>query len=72
MDKQEFPAVYQDDLLGVLEKVGLAEALNKGDLRCAFCDKVLSKDNIGAIFFDEKIKLSCDEEKCTKLIKPQE
>lgn len=42
-------AVFDDDLWGILESLGLLEALDAGELTCAKTGVRLSRENLGGI-----------------------
>ncbi len=58
-------AVHDDDLQAVLEALGLARAFAKGELRCKFCDDVMTWENLHSLFPEGgAIKLVCDKPEC--------
>ncbi len=62
-------AVHDDDLQAVLDKLGLATAFGKGELRCKFCGDVMTWDNLHSLFPDGgSIKLVCDKPECAKAL----
>jgi hypothetical protein len=62
-------AVHDDDLQAVLEKLGLASAFARGELRCKFCDDVVTWENLQSLFPDGgTIKLVCDKAACSKAL----
>ena len=61
-------AVHDDDLRAVLEKLGLAPAFDRGDLRCQFCREPVTWDNLHSLMPDGRgsIGAVCDKPSCTK------
>jgi hypothetical protein len=67
-------AVHDDDLPKLLEKLELLNKFNAGKLNCAFCDDVITKDNLHSIFADSgALKFACSKPACvTALIEKLE
>lgn len=63
-------AVHDDDLMGVLEELGVAKDFTHGKLRCAFCGDTITWHNLHSLFPDSgAVKFSCDKPECVnKLI----
>lgn len=62
----EIGAVYEDDLPAFLTSLEIAESFYKDELRCYFCGKPVTTDNLGSIFpKDNDIKVSCSSFYCT-------
>jgi hypothetical protein len=59
-------AVHDADLVRVLRRLGLYDALAGGRLRCAICGRPLSLDNLGGIYRDGNgdVKLVCNRMEC--------
>lgn len=58
-------AVHDDDLVGLLEKLDLKEQFDRGELRCRFCEDVISWDNLHALFPESgTIRVVCDKKDC--------
>jgi len=54
-----------DDMPGILKKLGMFEDAEAGRLRCYFCGKPVSLQNIGGIFKHEgQIRVVCNNIKC--------
>jgi len=54
-----------DDMPGILKKLGMFEDAEAGRLRCHFCGKPVSLQNIGDIFKHEgQIRVVCNNIKC--------
>ena len=63
--KSKIKAVYDDDLAGMLESLGVLEKIEKGELICIYCNEPVSIDNIGAIFSERgKVKFVCSKSNC--------
>ena len=60
-------AVYDDDLLGVLEQLGVAKDFAQGRLECAFCGDTITWHNLYSLFPDSgAVKFSCSNPACVK------
>lgn len=65
MKKTTIPAIYEDDIQGVFEKLGLWDKLNNGKIKCAVCGDIITFDNFSAMKkIDGVIKLICDKGTC--------
>ena len=63
----EIDAVHKQDLKILLEKLGQLTDIENGQLKCTFCDKTLSLDNITCIYPREgKIVFCCNDLDCHK------
>ena len=63
--KRKIHAVADSHLDGLLESLGLVEALESGSLSCSICGNTLTLDNIGCIYPKEReTKLCCDNLRC--------
>lgn len=62
---QDIDAVHSNDLERLLEKVGLLDKFNKGQLKCKFCSEVVNADNIYSVIKDSgHYKVVCDKADC--------
>ena len=67
MKEEIIQTVHDQDLEKLLTKLGLLEKLQNNLLRCAFCNTVITLDNLQGIFKEkEEIKLICDKPSCYK------
>jgi hypothetical protein len=58
-------AVHDADLNSFLERLGLLEDIKSGQLRCIFCDCVLTLDGFGGIFNENgELKPFCQKTEC--------
>ena len=65
MARETLRAVHDDDLIGVLDRLGLRKDFERGALTCAFSDDVITWDNLHSIFpHGGTVKVSCDREEC--------
>lgn len=65
MSNPEILAVHQQKLEELLRKLGLWEALTKGELKCHQCEVTISLDNIGLIIpSGNEIQVCCSKTDC--------
>jgi len=65
MNNSEILAVHKQKLEEFLKKLGLWEALVKGELKCHECGATISLDNIGMIIpFGKEIHFCCAKTDC--------
>jgi hypothetical protein len=58
-------AVHDSDLIKYLTALGLYEEIIKGNIKCRFCNKVITIDNLLYLYpLNEKIVFSCDNPEC--------
>jgi len=58
-------AVYDEDLDGLLQSLGLRQDLDNGNLRCFCCGAVLKRETVGCLFpFEGSIHLCCEAPPC--------
>lgn len=68
MNKYTLNTVHDDELLLLIEKLGLKDKLNQGKLKCKFTGEVITFDNLYSIFPESgDIKLVCDNPTAIKL-----
>lgn len=71
--KEELDFVYDEDLMPVLEKLGIKGDFINGKIKCLFCQKVITLDNLYSFFQDaDGLKVVCNEEECIKQLKTKE
>lgn len=69
MSKKVVDAVYDDDLLELLENLGLKNKFLNGKLTCAFCNSIITWDNLHSIFPDSgAIKQCCTNPECVNIL----
>lgn len=67
MNRYTLNAVHDDELLLLIEKLGLKEKLNQGKLKCKFTGTTITFDNLYSIFPESgDIKLVCDDQNAIK------
>jgi hypothetical protein len=67
--KIEIPAIHETDLRNILDKFNLSEKIDKGEIRCALCNKQISWENLFAIkILNGSPILFCDEPNCIEFI----
>ncbi len=63
--KKEVEAIHKHDLEAMLSNLGLLNEFRAGKLQCQFCHDVISEENFGAVYSEEKkIKFSCSKLHC--------
>ena len=51
MTKPGRVTAVDDDALGdFLSELGIASAIDRGEMRCQFCENALTRDNLAAVF----------------------
>lgn len=59
--------VYDDDLEGVLKKIGVFDDFMNNRKKCKFCKDIVNFDNLHSIFKESNdIKFVCDNPECIK------
>ena len=68
--KQELDFVYDEDLLPVLEKIGIKNDFLAGKIKCHFCNAVVTEENLYSFFLEEgSVKMVCDKPDCIEKLK---
>lgn len=68
MKKRKISAVHDDELLFLIEKLGLKEKMENGKLKCKFTGAVMTYENLYSIFPESRdIKLVCNTPEAIKL-----
>lgn len=68
MNKINLNTVHDDDLISLLEKLGLKEKFNNGLLKCKFTGEIITFENLYSIFPESgDIKLVCNNPDAIKL-----
>jgi len=70
--KYELDFVHDQDLLPVLEKLGLKDEFLAGNIKCTFCNQVITNDNLYSFFEDNRVKVSCNKKTCIKEIEKKQ
>lgn len=64
-EKVKIRAIHDDDLNFFLKKIGLFEKIKNSQLKCVFCDCVLTLENFGGVYKENgKIKPFCQKTEC--------
>lgn len=66
MHRKEINAMLDTDLPSFLEKVGLLEQFNSGQIKCSNCCSTINSDNAFAIYNDDGIKFCCNLSPCIR------
>lgn len=68
-ERRKFPVFQQKYLEKILDRLGLLRQMQHNELRCQFCDTVISEENFGAIFLDgETVRVACFKHGCLEQI----
>ena len=63
--KKNIEAIHEHDLEELLKNLGFSEKFKQGNIKCKFCQNIIKKDNIGAIYVLKKeILFSCSKMEC--------
>lgn len=63
MDKLK--AVYDDELVSFLRNIGALKEIERGNVKCKFCDEVITLDNLLATFpVNKQIFFCCEKDAC--------
>lgn len=58
-------AIYDDDLLKLMENLEIQTLFLESALHCAFCEEVITWENIHSIFPDQnRVKVCCTNPQC--------
>ena len=65
MESHELQAVHSDDLIPLLDSLGVYNGICDGKYRCIFCQNLITLDNLDAIIPNNgEIAFSCNDEAC--------
>lgn len=65
LPKKDLEAVHKQDIKTLLENWGLFGDFEAGKIKCRFCSAVISQNNFGAIFSEDKqIFFACSKLDC--------
>jgi hypothetical protein len=60
-------AVFDDELRGFLERLGVWPKFERGELKCKFCGTQISFENLHSLFPQSgDVKFVCDRPECTQ------
>lgn len=66
-NKIKLKAVHDNDLIGLLESLGLYGKFKAGELKCSFCKDIITFENLHSFFPDSgSIKQTCSKPECVK------
>lgn len=69
LEKEKIQAVHDEDLQSLLESLNVLTKIRQGEIRCKFCDEVITLNNLHAIFPQSgSIKFVCDKIPCVKAL----
>lgn len=58
-------AVFDDDLDQLIDSLGLRDQFESGNIRCGFCNEVITFDNLRALTkIKDEIVVICDKAQC--------
>lgn len=62
---QKIDAVHVRDLANLLDRLGVRDRFEKGEMRCKFCGNAVNKDNLHSIFPESgAVHVICDSPTC--------
>lgn len=65
MKNTHIKAVHDDDLITLLNSLGVYDSLIRGERHCAYCDEIITLENLGSICpLEDTICFSCNKEIC--------
>lgn len=68
MQRTNLNTVYDDDLLKLIEKLGLKDKFENNQLKCKFTGEIITFENLYSIFPESgDIKFVCDKPEAIKL-----
>ena len=68
MKRKKISAVHDDELLLLIEKLGLKERMGIGNLKCKFTGAIITFENLYSIFPESgDVKLVCNTPEAIKL-----
>lgn len=63
--REKLPAIDQENLIPLLVKLGMYDALLEGRLRCSFCEETLTLDNLQGLYRkDNEVAFFCIKPGC--------
>lgn len=64
-NKDIIDVIHEKDLKEFIKNIGLYEDFKNNDIKCKFCQKLISKDSICAILINEgNVDFICNYESC--------
>lgn len=72
MERHRLRAVYEDDLIKLLESIGIKRAIEKGEQKCHVCNEIVTIESIQAIIpLGKDIGVLCSKTTCLNKIEPE-
>jgi len=72
MKRHRLRAVLDDDLIQFLASIGIKDALERGELRCHFCNEVVSFDSLQAVIpLGKHVGVLCSKMDCLNKMEPE-
>lgn len=67
MKTEEVNAVYSEDMVELLDSLGILHKINKGKKKCHFCKNTVKIENIVSVFpVDNEVQVCCSSFDCYK------
>ena len=67
LKREELNLVYDDDLLPILEKLGLKDRFLGGEIACSLCGQPVTKENLYSFYLRNKeIRMVCERGVCVE------
>jgi len=65
-DEKEIPVFLEKEIDIILNRLGLLEKFNKNELKCYFCDVLISRENFGCVFLtkENRMVVCCSNPEC--------
>ena len=67
-NRKKLNFLYDDDLLPVLEKLGIKDDFLNGKLKCSICGNVITMDNFYFLYYEDRVKIGCNKKSCVNNI----
>ena len=65
----EVPSVRDKDLLPILDRFGLSEAIQRSEVLCHSCQRAVGTDNVGALIVrGASLLISCELSECIEAL----
>lgn len=69
----ELPAIKDNELRIVLDKFNLSEKIDRGEILCASCEKIIQWENIGALLVNNAtLVIYCDSPECIEIVSKEQ
>ena len=68
-EREKVSAVHDQDLEGLLETLGLLEAIQNGTVKCDVCGETVKLENILCVFpAGKSVGIGCDRPECARQV----